>query len=84
MNQEQHATRAAELVAEAEQLYADLRRDIEAGGNVDQSVWGFLDTTIRLGQLHAALALGTAAVAGGPSHAPTIEVVDFDAPQGRA
>ncbi|MEU4424032.1 hypothetical protein AB0F81_25670 [Actinoplanes sp. NPDC024001] len=63
MNPEQHATRAAELVAEAEQLYADLRHDVEAGGKVDQAVWGFLDTTVRLGQLHATLALRQPAAA---------------------
>jgi hypothetical protein len=57
MTSEQHATRAAELAAEAEQLYGDLRLDVETGGNVDQTVWGFLDTTVRLGQLHATLAL---------------------------
>jgi hypothetical protein len=53
----QHAARAEELVAEAEQLYSDLRLDVEADGNVDQTIWGFLDTTVRLGQLHATLAL---------------------------
>jgi hypothetical protein len=57
MNPEQHATRAEELAAEAEQLYSDLRVDVEAAGNVDQTIWGFLDTTVRLGQLHATLAL---------------------------
>ena len=56
MTPEQHATRAEELAAEAEQLYGDLRLDVETGGNVDQAIWGFLDTTIRLGQLHAGLA----------------------------
>ena len=57
MTPEQHGTRAEELAAEAEQLYGDLRHDIESTGNVDKTVWGFLDTTVRLGQLHAALAL---------------------------
>ncbi|MFI7598855.1 hypothetical protein [Actinoplanes sp. NPDC049681] len=57
MTPEQHAARAEELVAEAEQLYSDLRLDVEAGGNVDQTIWGFLDTTVRMGQLHATLAL---------------------------
>ena len=57
MTPEQHAARAEELVAEAEQLYGDLRHDVEADGNVDQTIWGFLDTTVRLGQLHATLAL---------------------------
>jgi hypothetical protein len=56
MTPEQHATRAEELAAEAEQLYGDLRLDVETAGNVDPTIWGFLDTTIRLGQLHAALA----------------------------
>ncbi|GAB7036716.1 MULTISPECIES: hypothetical protein [Catenuloplanes] len=57
MTPEQHATRAEELVAEAEQLYGDLRGDIENADRVDQALWGFLDTTVRLGQLHATLAL---------------------------
>jgi hypothetical protein len=56
MTPEQHATRAEELAAEAEQLYGDLRLDVETAGNVDQTIWRFLDTTIRLGELHAALA----------------------------
>jgi len=57
MTPEQHATRAEELAAEAEQQYGDLRLDVETVGNVDKTVWGFLDTTVRLGQLHAMLAL---------------------------
>ncbi|GAB7045810.1 hypothetical protein [Catenuloplanes indicus] len=57
MTPEQHATRAEELVAEAEQLYGDLRVDIENADKVDQALWGYLDTTVRLGQLHATLAL---------------------------
>lgn len=57
MTPEQHATRAEELSAEAEQLYGDLRVDVENTGEVDQTVWGFLDTTLQLGQLHATLAL---------------------------
>jgi hypothetical protein len=57
MTPEQHATRAEELAAEAEQLYGDLRLDVENTGDVDQTVWGFLDTTLQLGQLHATLAL---------------------------
>ncbi|MDP9793820.1 hypothetical protein J2S43_002332 [Catenuloplanes nepalensis] len=59
MTPEQHATRAEELVAEAEQLYGDLRLDVETAGKADQALWGFLDTTVRLGQLHATLALRT-------------------------
>ncbi|WP_033345010.1 hypothetical protein [Catenuloplanes japonicus] len=57
MTPEQHATRAEELAAEAEQVYGELRHDIETAGNVDQTVWDFLDTTVRLGQLHATLSL---------------------------
>lgn len=56
MTPDQHATRAQELVAEAEQAYGDLRLDVESGGKVDDTLWRFLDTTIQLGQLHAALA----------------------------
>jgi hypothetical protein len=57
MTPEQHAARAEELVAEAEELYSDLRFDVEADGDVDQTIWGFLDTTVKLDQLHATLAL---------------------------
>ena len=55
MTPDGHAVRAAELAAEAEDLYSDLRHDVESGGKVDDALWRFLDTTIRLGQLHAAL-----------------------------
>lgn len=57
MTPEQHAVRAQELAAEAEQSYADLRSEVEAGDRIDEPVWRYLDTTIQLGQLHATLAL---------------------------
>ena len=57
MTPDEHGVRAEVLAAEAQQLYADLRADVESGDNADESLWRFLDTTIRLGQLHAALAL---------------------------
>jgi hypothetical protein len=56
MTPDEHAVRAEELAAEAEELYADLRRDVEAGGAVDDTLWRFLDTTISLGNLHASAA----------------------------
>lgn len=59
MTPDQHAVRAEELAAEAEQLYADVRLEVEAGDDIDEPVWRYLDTTIQLGQLHATLALRT-------------------------
>jgi hypothetical protein len=75
MTPEQHAIRAAELAAEAEQSYADVRAQVENGGNIDDPVWRYLDTTIQLGQLHATLALGKPV---GPSFVPTYELLDPD------
>ena len=77
MTPEQHATRAQELVVEAEQMYGDLRLDVEGGGDVDDALWRFLDTTIRLGQLHATVALRPA---DRPSSSPVLanEVVGHD------
>lgn len=75
MNPQQHANRAEELAAEAAQMYTDLRRDIEAGDPVDDTIWRFLDTTVQIGQLHAALALRT--LPTGPSFVPTYEDLDL-------
>jgi hypothetical protein len=61
MTPDQHAVRAEELSAEAEQLYADIRLEVEAGDDIDEPVWRYLDTTLQLGQLHATLALRPAA-----------------------
>ncbi|MDI6102217.1 hypothetical protein QLQ12_26725 [Actinoplanes sp. NEAU-A12] len=57
MTPEQHAVRAEELAAEAEQLYVDVRLEVEAGDDIDEPIWRWLDTTVQLGQLHATLAL---------------------------
>ena len=57
MTPDQHQVRAQELAAEAEQAYADIRLQVEAGDDIDEPVWRYLDTTIQLGQLHATLAL---------------------------
>ncbi|MEU4626844.1 hypothetical protein AB0G04_43560 [Actinoplanes sp. NPDC023801] len=74
MNPHQHANRAEELAAEAGQMYTDLRRDIEAGTGVDETMWRFLDSTVRLGQLHASLALRT--LPTGPSFVPATAAYD--------
>jgi hypothetical protein len=75
MTPEQHAIRAAELAAEAEQMYTDVRAQVEASDDIDDPVWRYLDTTIQLGQLHATLAIGKPA---GPSFVPTYELLDPD------
>lgn len=62
--------RAEELAAEAEELYADLRLDVEAGGAVDETLWRFLDTTIRLGQLHASLVQRPVGTSADPTVGP--------------
>jgi hypothetical protein len=70
MTPDEHAVRAEELAAEAEEVYADLRLDVEAGGAVDDTLWRFLDTTIRLGQLQASLAQRPPGTSAGPTAGP--------------
>lgn len=78
MTPEQHAVRAEELAAEAEQLYVDVRLEVEGGDDIDETVWRWLDTTIQLGQLHATLALR--APAGQPFAATYESPGDDDRP----
>ena len=68
MTPDQHRARAEQLAATAEKIYTDINTTI------DQTAWRHLDTTIRLGQLHAALA----ALPAGPSFTPTYETLGPD------